>query len=351
MAEDESKMGRGRSKRSLAVTVTEDTEMSGKVAEHSYNVEAGVFIKDNIAINATGVFMKDNAKAFTCVPEELVMGDIIGRGSSSYVQRAVHKPSGTPLALKVLNMFEKGKRDQLIKEIQALYNANCDCLVSFYGAFHREGAITIALEYMDGGALSDVLKAVGTIPESVLANMTFQILWGLGYLKHEKRLHRDLKPSNLLVNSKGQCKLTDFGVSTELQNSMAMCATFVGTFKYMSPERILHNPYSYPSDIWALGLILIEAATGVYPYDESDTVVDMVETIISSDAPKLPADKFTKEFCEFVSQCVQKKAETRLPPDILLGSPWLKKHGAIGLKQSVANVKLWVDSVTGGSGK
>ena len=86
-----------------------------------------------------------------------------------------------------------------------------DSLVQFYGAYHKEGAITIALEYMDGGALSDVLQAVrlchrwwwvvrcssrlptcqvGCIPEPVLANMTFQILWGLGYLKHEKRLHR-----------------------------------------------------------------------------------------------------------------------------------------------------------------
>ena len=61
-----------------------------------------------------------------CSPEQLELGDIIGRGSSSYVQRAVHKPTGTPLALKVLNMYDKGKRDQLIKEVQALYNANCD---------------------------------------------------------------------------------------------------------------------------------------------------------------------------------------------------------------------------------
>ena len=100
------------------------------------------------------------------------------------MQRAVHQPTGTPLALKVLNMYDKGKRDQLIKEVQALYNANCDwydasivlcpaqrgvdracracsrSLVQFYGAFHKEGAISIALEYMDGGALSDVLKAV-----------------------------------------------------------------------------------------------------------------------------------------------------------------------------------------------
>ena len=65
----------------------------------------------------------------------------------------------------------------------------------------------------------------------------------------------------------------------------AMCATFVGTFKYMSPERIMHNPYSYPSDIWALGLILIEAATGAYPYKESDTCIDVRRRRVAVCAP------------------------------------------------------------------
>ena len=61
-----------------------------------------------------------------------------------------------------------------------------------------------------------------------------------------------------LINSSGEVKVTDFGVSSELQNSIAMCGTFVGTFKYMSPERIQSQPYSYASDIWSLGLVLLE---------------------------------------------------------------------------------------------
>ena len=119
------------------------------------------------------------------------------------------------------------------------------------------GAITIALEYMDGGSLANVLSQVGPIPERVLASIAYQILWGLAYLKHEKRVHRDVKPSNLLINSKGEIKVTDFGVSKELQNSIQMCGTFLGTFKYMSPERIRNNPYSYMSDIWSFGIVMI----------------------------------------------------------------------------------------------
>ena len=73
--------------------------------------------------------MKDNPKAFTVVPETIELLDVIGRGSSSFVQRGVHVPSGTQLALKVINIFDKSKRDQLIKEIQTLYDADCEWYV------------------------------------------------------------------------------------------------------------------------------------------------------------------------------------------------------------------------------
>ena len=72
---------------------------------------------------------------------------------------------------------------------------------------------------MDGGALSNVVAQLGCIPEVALANMTYQILLGLLYLKREKRVHRDVKPSNMLINSRGEVKVTDFGISAELQSS------------------------------------------------------------------------------------------------------------------------------------
>ncbi len=196
------------------------------------------FRQGDLAIHSRGVLKDGDQKIFTVVYEDLEIGDVIGRGGSSVVVRATHTSSGTPLALKVISLFDKSKRDQLIMEINTLYHAECDALIKFYGAFYREGAITIALEYMDGGSLCNVLHQMGPIPEWILANMVYQILWGLAYLKHEHRVHRDIKPSNLLINSLGEVKVTDFGVSAELQSSIAMCGTFVGSFKYMSPERI-----------------------------------------------------------------------------------------------------------------
>lgn len=185
--------------------------------------------------------------------------------------------------------------------------------MTFYGAFLRDSAVVLALEFMDGGSLENVIHQLGSIPERVLGSVAFQVLFALSYLKTNKRVHRDIKPPNILLNARGEVKLSDFGIATELCNSIgrdasrtvacytclwlarpltrclytlantfvanaggtAMCGTFVGTFRYMSPERIQRAPYSYSSDIWSLGLVLMEAATGVYPYPKHRTCIEV----------------------------------------------------------------------------
>lgn len=84
-----------------------------------------LFVKGNLAINAGGIAMRNNPKSFNLEYEELEVGDTIGRGCSSVVLHGVHAPTGTQLALKVINMFDKSKRDQLIREICSLYDAEC----------------------------------------------------------------------------------------------------------------------------------------------------------------------------------------------------------------------------------
>ena len=317
----------------------------------------------NLAIGASSLAMRDHPKMFKVAYEDLEIGSVIGKGSTGAVLEAVHKPTGTRLALKVINMFDKSRRSQLIREICTLYDAACPSLITFYGAFYREGCITLALEMMDGGALANLVAQLGPIPEVALANMVFQILWALAYLKHDKRVHRDIKPSNILINSQGEVKVSDFGVSAELQSTLAMCGTFVGTFKYMSPERIRNQPYDYASDIWSLGLTLIECATGRYPYmgppaggvDEaapkpakgkkgrSHGCIDMIQAITENDPPTLPeGPHFSDEFREFLKNLLHKDPRRRLPPEILLGAPWLRQSGAVTLAAAVRNTRHWI---------
>ena len=180
--------------RSQLPTPDAEEPRSEEVKADSFIITNAHFVKDDVAVFSDGVAIKDAGRTFIVQPESLVLGEIIGRGASSYVQRAIHSPSGTPLALKVINVFDRAKRAQLIKEIQALYDSDCDTLITFMGAYYRDGAITIALENMDLGPLSTIVTRAGRLPESALASVAFQLLWALAYLRVEKRLHRDIKP-------------------------------------------------------------------------------------------------------------------------------------------------------------
>ncbi len=322
-----------------ALSVDVDAAVGGN------GVTVGDFFRQgDLAIHTRGVLKEGDQKIFTVVYEDLEIGDVIGRGGCSVVVKAIHTGTGTPLALKVSSLFDKSKRDQLIREINTLYHAQCDSLIKFYGAFYREGAITIALEYMDGGSLHNVIHQVGPMPEWILANIVYQILWGLAYLKHEHRVHRDIKPSNLLINSLGEVKVTDFGVSAELQSSIAMCGTFVGSFKYMSPERIRSERYSYASDIWALGLVILECMTGEYPLKEEETAIGMLQAIVEGDPPRADPALHTPEFCYFIVCCLQICPSNRYAADQLLLHPWMTRYNVTDLQSARANVRRWIES-------
>jgi len=311
--------------------------------DESYDDNGEVFRRGDVAIDRDGVTLQESHRPQALRYDDLIIGGSLGRGASAIVLKATHRRSSREYALKVISTFERSKREQLIREIHALYDASCESLISFYGAFYREGCITIALEYMDGGALSDALRELGAIPEPTIAHMFFQVFHGLAYLKSKKRIHRDLKPSNLLINSNGQVKLTDFGVSRALANSIAMCDTFVGTFKYMSPERIQSHQYSYSSDVWSAGLCVLECALGEYPFPEGQACIEMAQIILESQAPALSRDAFTTEFQDLVDAMLAKNPDDRPTIDALLECAWLKQHAATSVQESATRVRKWIE--------
>ena len=273
--------------------------------------------------------------------KDLEIRRFIGKGSAATVQEVLHKPTGLLLALKSINAYDKEKRRQLMNDIKALENSDCPFLVRFYGAYFDEGQVKVALELMDGGSLRDIVKRLPNpiIPEAILSKVTQQVLNGIMYLhKIKHQVHRDIKPDNVLINSSGAVKLSDFGISKELEMTMGLCNTFVGTMIYMSPERIHGKKYSYSSDIWSLGLMVIELAKGSYPYPKASTYIEMIENIMSSPEPNL-SNQFSLEFRDFVSHCVKKIPEERWTTVQLAAHPWVLKYS-----QSEVNLPQWIHS-------
>uniref|UniRef100_A0A4W3JPJ1 Dual specificity mitogen-activated protein kinase kinase 2 n=1 Tax=Callorhinchus milii TaxID=7868 RepID=A0A4W3JPJ1_CALMI len=195
----------------------------------------------------------------------------LGAGNGGVVTKVRHKPSGLIMARKLIHLeIKPAIRNQIIRELQVLHECNSPYIVGFYGAFYSDGEISICMEHMDGGSLDQVLKEARRIPEEILGKVSIAVLRGLTYLREKHQImHRDVKPSNILVNSRGEIKLCDFGVSGQLIDSMAN--SFVGTRSYMSPERLQGTHYSVQSDIWSMGLSLVELAIGRYPIPPPDT--------------------------------------------------------------------------------
>lgn len=176
--------------------------------------------------------------------EELETCGLIGRGCSGHVMKAKHHRTDALYAVKLVNnVHDKAKRDQMLTEIRTLYSVESPYLVDFYGAYFKDHALSIVLEYCEAGSLDKIIQQRAAIPERVIAAMAFQMLQGLYHLKQTHHFHRDIKPQNILAKSNGKIKLTDFGIARELGNSQDMAQTFVGTFKYMSPERVQNQPY------------------------------------------------------------------------------------------------------------
>ncbi|CAH1407947.1 unnamed protein product [Nezara viridula] len=283
----------------------------------------------------------------------------LGAGNGGVVMKVKHKSSGLIMARKLIHLEVKPAiKKQIIRELKVLHECNFAHIVGFYGAFYSDGEISICMEYMDGGSLDLILKKAGRIPEPILGTITAAVLKGLSYLRDKHAImHRDVKPSNILVNSGGEIKICDFGVSGQLIDSMAN--SFVGTRSYMSPERLQGTHYSVQSDIWSLGLSLVEMAIGMYPIpppdaktlaaifgpskedDESLTQVspvhgngsgprpmaifELLDYIVNEPPPKLPSGIFSNEFKDFVDRCLKKNPAERADLKTLMNHEWIRK--------------------------
>ncbi|OBT68471.1 STE/STE7 protein kinase [Pseudogymnoascus sp. 23342-1-I1] len=243
--------------------------------------------------------------------------------------------TGVIMAMKEIRLeLDEAKFAAIIMELDILHRCVSPYIIDFYGAFFQEGAVYICIEFMDGGSI-DKLYGAG-VPENVLRKITFATTMGLKELKDVHNIiHRDVKPTNILVNTRGQVKICDFGVSGNLVASFAK--TNIGCQSYMAPERISgggvsqggggpsSGTYSVQSDVWSLGLTIIECAMGRYPYppETYNNIFSQLSAIVDGDPPDLPAEGYSPITRDFVRGCLHKIPKLRPTYSMLLQHPWL----------------------------
>jgi serine/threonine protein kinase len=243
----------------------------------------------------------------------------------------LHKPTNTPLAIKCVKVEDRDKRAQLMTDVQALIKVqNCKSLVQLYAAyFHQQsGRVHVALELMDLGSLQDWTKKIqqSGMPEEMVACVLFQLAEGLAYLHSHKQIHRDLKPGNVLINSRGEVKLSDFGISKNLDSTAGICDTFIGTSVFFSPERATGSSYSFSADIWSLGMVVFELATGKYPFPSLASFPALFDYLTNKPEPRLPSAPYSPELRDVVARCLQRAPEKRITAAQIVAHPFCEKR-------------------------
>ncbi|XP_046745389.1 dual specificity mitogen-activated protein kinase kinase 4-like isoform X1 [Diprion similis] len=290
------------------------------------------------SMQSTGKLQLSPDTIYDFTSEDLQDLGEIGRGGFGTVNKMIHRISNTVMAVKrIRSTVDEREQKQLLMDLEVVMKSNeCPCIVQFYGALFKEGDCWICMELMDT-SLDKFYKFIyerlnERIPESILGKITVATVKALNYLKEKlKIIHRDVKPSNILLDRRGNIKLCDFGISGQLVDSIARTRD-AGCRPYMAPERIdpqRARGYDVRSDVWSLGITLMEVATGYFPYPKWNSVFEQLYQVVQGDPPRLSpnenGNRFTMDFVNFVNTCLIKEETQRPKYNKLLEHPFIRK--------------------------
>lgn len=197
---------------------------------------------------------------------------VIGRGYYGKVMLCQKKDTNEIYAIKTIHkdrLVQSKNIYTVLRERNILAKARNPFLVSLYYAFQTESKFYLVLEYVPGGELFHRLQTECKIPVNQVKLYIAEVAIALDYLHSIGIVYRDLKPENILITPQGHIKLTDFGLSKDLDNE-DKTNTFCGTPEYASPEVIKRDYYGKEIDWWALGVLTFELLYGRLPFESKN---------------------------------------------------------------------------------
>lgn len=215
----------------------------------------------------------------------------IGQGGMGVVYRAEHTVLQRKAALKLLppNLAENaGFRERFLHESRAAASLHHPNIVMVYDAGRAGDHLYIAMQYVEGADLGELLRREGRLPLPRALAILDQVASALDAAHERDLVHRDVKPGNVLVGAGDHAYLTDFGLTKPLKAAEAFTATgqVVGTIYYVAPEQIRGGTLDGGADVYALGCVLYECLTGTVPY-ERDSDVGVMYAHIQDPPPRL----------------------------------------------------------------
>ncbi len=269
--------------------------------------------------------------------------ELVGSGGMSSVFRARDRVLERDVALKILHdrlVAEQDVVDRFSREAKLVAGLSHRNIVGVIDRGDYEGKPYIVFEYIPGENLKQLVQREGPLPVARALELAIEIARGLAFAHEQGFVHRDVKPQNVLLNGKGEAKVTDFGIARplEVQDGETQTGTVLGTCDYISPEQAQGRRVDAQSDVYSLGIVLYELLTAQVPFT-GDNFVAVAMQHINTPAPRVselrpdvpprvdaavaralakdPAARFESmtAFCDELEACL---AELRSTPDLAL---------------------------------
>ncbi|MDA8256985.1 MAG: serine/threonine-protein kinase [Betaproteobacteria bacterium] len=240
---------------------------------------------------------------------------ILGRGAMGVVYKAADPVLNRIVAVKTINLSLdpdlRGEYEaRFQQEAKAAGSLSHPAIVTIYDLGKTGDLAYIAMEYLDGRELHDLISAEQRLPVKQATSIAAQVASGLSYAHQHGIVHRDIKPANIMVLKDGFAKITDFGIArmrvSEVKTQTGMR---LGSPKYMSPEQVLGQRVDHRTDIFSLGVVLYEMLTGKAPFRGDSLEALMYQTV--NIAP-LPPSRINPDVPEMLDLILAKMLEKRL---------------------------------------
>lgn len=252
----------------------------------------------------------------------------LGRGAMGIVYLARDPLINRMVALKTLRLdldveIADEFRERFLREAQAAGRLNHPGIVTIHdvGEDRSTGVLFIAMEYIEGRDLKQILASGHRFRPSEAARIVADVAVALDYAHQMGVIHRDIKPGNLILTTNGSARIADFGIARMESSSLTVDGQFIGTPTFMSPEQITAGPIDGRSDLFSLGVVLYTLLTGQRPFT-GETMHQVTRKIVEDPAP-IPSiidESIPAAFNPIVVKCLDKDPDRRFQTGAELAS-------------------------------
>ncbi|MFC1889319.1 protein kinase [Thermodesulfobacteriota bacterium] len=278
---------------------------------------------------------------------EIHLDELIGAGGMGEVYKGRQISLDRTVAIKILKPQLTADQEFLTRfkhEASILAKIIDEHILQVYGAGEGDGKFFYAMEYVQGETLEQKIREQKALDEAEIIHIAIHIAMALASAWENKIVHRDLKPSNIIIQPNKKVKVMDFGIAKEKGSDLTQTGVILGTLKYMSPEQINADPVDVRSDIYALGVVMYEMATGVPPF-ESDRATRLLWMQMTQDPepPEFVNPEISQALQAVILRCLTKRPKQRYqtPEELLKDLEGMEEKAAISRKtQDMAQTVL-----------